>query len=170
MSLNEVKTNRGDLLKMKNKERQTEKTEKTELTEQKRQELLQEKYLEYQMIEEQIKKMQEQVLTFKKQIEELGGIMDALQNLAEVKQGKEILVPMSAGIFIKAVVQETKEVLVNVGDNVVVVKKLEDAIQLVKKQQEDILDYREKVAKNTELIIEHGQKLEQEVMKLAQEQ
>ncbi len=151
------------------KEKQTEKTEKTKQTGQKRQEQLQEKYMEYQMIEEQIKKMQEQLLSFKKQNEELEGITNALQNIAEVKQGTEILVPMSSGIFIKAEVQETKEVLVNVGDNVVVEKKLEDAILLVRKQQEDINEYREKVAKNTELIIEHGQRLEQEVMKLAQE-
>ncbi|PIN79844.1 prefoldin subunit alpha [Candidatus Woesearchaeota archaeon CG10_big_fil_rev_8_21_14_0_10_34_8] len=131
---------------------------------------LQEKYMEYQMIEEQTKQMNEQLQTFEKQIEELDSIKEALKSIKDTKAGTELFVPISSGIFIKAEIKETKELLVNVGDNVIVPKTIDDAVKLVKKQQDDIKEYKEKVMQNTEMLMLHGKKIEQDVLKLAQEQ
>ncbi len=68
---------------------------------------------------------------------EIEDIKEALNNLEEMDG--EVLVPLANGIFVKAQVQNKKEVLINVGYNTVVKKTLEDALKLVQKQEEEII-------------------------------
>ncbi|MFA6889141.1 MAG: DUF5320 domain-containing protein, partial [Candidatus Woesearchaeota archaeon] len=58
---------------------------------------IQEKYLEYQTLEQQTKQLQEQLQTVAKQLEELEGISDAIQRIEQTPKGTEILVPLSSG-------------------------------------------------------------------------
>jgi prefoldin alpha subunit len=146
--------------------KQVSKTKK--VSQEEMQKRLQEKYMEYQMIEEQTKKVQEQLDTFDKQIEELNTIQNAVEDLEKTRKGTEIFVPVSSGIFIKAEIKKTTELLVNVGDNVVVEKSIKDAIELIKKQQTDIQDYKSKVTENASMLMIHSKKIEQEVLEMAQ--
>ncbi len=142
----------------------------TKKTKEDTQKQLQEKYFEYQMLEEQTKQVQEQLQTVTKQIEELDSIHDALERISKTKTGTEVLVPLSSGIFLKTTLQENTQVLVNVGDNVVVPKSFSDALVLVKKQQKDIQTFQENLAKNLQVILMHQQRVEAELMALAQEE
>jgi len=99
-------------------------------TQEELQKTLQEKYMEYQMFEEQVKQIQEQVQTIQKQQEELEGIKDSLEHLSETAVGTELLVPLSSGIFVTSKISDTKTVLMNVGDGVVVPKSMKDALVL----------------------------------------
>lgn len=131
---------------------------------------IQEKYLEYQMLEQQIKQLQEQLQTVAKQLEELEGIRDAIQRIEKTPHGTEVLVPMSSGIFLKTTLQETTHLLVNVGDNVVVPKSFSDALSLIKKQQGDIQAFQENLAKNFQLMLMHQQRIEAELLSMVQKE
>ncbi len=131
---------------------------------------IQEKYLEYQMLEQQTKQLQEQLQTVARQLEELEGIRDAIQRIEKTPKGTEVLVPMSSGIFLKTALQETTHLLVNVGDNVVVPKSFSDALILIKKQQGDIQTFQGNLAKNLQVMLMHQQRVEAELLSLAQEE
>jgi prefoldin alpha subunit len=131
---------------------------------------LQEKYFEYQMLEEQTKQVQEQLQTVAKQIDELENIKLAVQHIDKTQTGTEILVPVSSGIFLKTALKENSELLVNVGDNVVVPKTMAEAVALIKKQQKDIETFQENLAKNMQVLLMHQQRVEAELMALAQEE
>jgi prefoldin alpha subunit len=130
---------------------------------------MQEKYMEYQMLEEQLKQAQEQVQTLNKQKEELEGLKEAVMEIGKTKEGNEMFVPISSGIFIKAQIKDNKELLVNVGDNVVVPKSINDAVALIKRQKEEIDKYETAMAQNVQLIMLHQQKVEAELYGMTQD-
>ncbi len=145
------------------------KSEDKKITQEELQSALQEKYMEYQVLEQQVKQVEEQNQTLQKQIEDLNGIKEAIESIEKTKVGSELFVPISAGIFIKAEMKQNNELLVNVGDNVVVPKSIKDAIKLVEKQEQEIQKYKETMANNHALLVLHQQQLEAELYAMTKE-
>ena len=124
---------------------------------------LQKKYMEYQMIEQQVKSTQEQLEKFEQQLQELDGVKTALTDIKNSKEGTETLVPLSSGIFIFANLANTKKCKVNVGAGVCVEKSIEDTKALLEKQQNEIEKYREQVTQHLTMFSEHLQKAEKDM-------
>lgn len=85
---------------------------------------IKEKYTELQMIDQQIRQMQKRLQELENQVLEIMYVQQSLDDLKNVKVGKEILVPVSNGIFAKATLKENNELLVNVGASTVVKKDI----------------------------------------------
>ena len=62
-----------------------------------------------------------------------------LNELGKAELGSEVLFPMSNGIFIKGELKNKEKLLVNVGADVVVEKSGEQVIDMLKKQQNIIV-------------------------------
>ena len=148
---------------MNNKEQKKDHSEQKKPSQEELKQALEEKYMEYQMVQEQLNKMTEQSQTLQKQAEELDGIKEAIKNIEKAKIGTEMFVPISAGIFIKAEIKETKEVLMNVGNNVVVPKSISSAVELIKKQQTEIEAYEKTMQQNIQILLLHQQRIESEL-------
>lgn len=85
---------------------------------------IKEKYTELRMIDQQIRQIQKQLQELENQVLEIMYVQQSLDDLKNVKVGKEILVPVSNGIFAKATLKENNELLVNVGASTVVKKDI----------------------------------------------
>ncbi len=122
------------------------------------------------MFEEQVKQLQEQVQTIQKQQEELEGIKDSLEHLSETAVGTELLVPLSSGIFVTSKISDTKTVLMNVGDGVVVPKSMKDAIALVSKQKQELATYFDTLQQNLQMLALYHDRIEAELQHLVAQQ
>ncbi len=151
--------------KTQQKENNNEQIEKKESKEE-IQQAIQEKYMEYQMMQEQLTKMTEQRETLRKQEEDLDDIKGAIENIQKTRIGSEMFVPISSGIFVKAEIKETNQVLVNVGDNIIVPKTIADAVQLIQKQHNEIENYEKTVQQNIQILLLHQQRIENELYAL----
>lgn len=136
---------------------------------QEQQELLQQKYIEFQFVEQQVKKLQQQLQTFEQQLVDLESVKEALGELKEVKAGTEILLPLSSGIFVKAHIQSVDSLLVNVGANTAVEKPLSATKELLLLQGKELQKYREQVMINLQLLNVHMNKLQEELQELVKE-
>ena len=63
---------------------------------------IQEKYYEYQVIEEQTKAVSKQIQELADKLLELEYLKISLDEFSELKKGTGILAPISSGIFVKA--------------------------------------------------------------------
>jgi len=97
-----------------------------------------EKYLELQILNQQIKQLQQQITNLENQAVELEVLEDNLEEVKKIKEGTEILVSMGAGIFAKAQLKDSKKVIVNVGSNTMVKKEIDEAKSLVTDQLEQM--------------------------------
>ena len=76
-------------------------------------------------------------------IEEFSNTEIILQELRNEKKGTKLLAPIAAGIFVKANLEESANVIVNVGANTAVEKTIEDAKTLISAQLNEISKVRE---------------------------
>ncbi len=95
----------------------------------------QEKMVEFQQLQEHMERIQQHVEKLHVQRAEIDNSVDALESLAQEEVNKEMLAPIANGIFVKASLQDTKKLLVNVGADTIVEKSVEDVIALLKSHQ-----------------------------------
>ena len=126
----------------------------------------QEMYMEYQMLDEHIKKMQSQVETLTNQLMEATATKNSLDDLEKIKIGKEIFVPISSGIFVKAEIKNTSDLLINVGAGAVVQKDILSAKKLVQKQLEEMKKVHERLINEIERMAGRAAEIEAEIQKL----
>ena len=95
---------------------------------------LQKKYLELQIIVQQINNLQQQFSNIQNQIFELNTLKDSLNSIKDIKENSESFVPIGFNIFAKTKLHDTNELLVNVGSNVFVIKTVEETNSLIDSQ------------------------------------
>lgn len=97
-----------------------------------------EKYLELQMLNSQLQQLQQQIQTADAQSAEMAKIAVSVEDAKSIEKGQELLAPLGQGIFIKAKAEENKNVIMSVGADVVVEKSLDDALEVVKRQNDEL--------------------------------
>jgi prefoldin alpha subunit len=132
--------------------------------------LLQQKYLELQLIDQQAKQLQKQLQSLDEQLLELLSLQQSLDELKEMKIGTQILVPVGNGIFTKADLKDNKELIVNVGANTTVKKSIADTKNMLKNQEEEINNLKEKLTKELEKVVLTAQDLETNLNNLISQQ
>ena len=125
----------------------------------------QEMYMEYQMLDQHIKKMQAQLEAITNQLMEAASTNSAIDELDKIKSGREIFVPISSGIFIKATIKETSDLLVNVGAGAVVQKSRASAKKLVQAQIEEMKKIHERMVSELEKMAGRGGVIQQALQK-----
>ena len=99
---------------------------------------LQQKYLEFQVLQQQIEQLGQQLELLGSQNEELEKTKDGLEELQKVKTGQEMFCQLSPGIFVKSVLGDPQIVLVNVGIQTVVERTIPETQELVAHQQRNV--------------------------------
>lgn len=125
---------------------------------------LQEKYVEYKLLEEQNKQLQQQIHQVDSQIAELTSIMNSLAEFSMSKNGSEILVPLASGIFAYAELKDNAHVRVNVGSNVSVRKNIMETQELIQNQMKELGSYRMQLVEQVSRIAAKIQMREKELI------
>jgi prefoldin alpha subunit len=129
---------------------------------------LQEKYYEFQVINENIKQFQQQLQMLEEQVAELRAALEALISLEKTKDKETLLVPIGQGIFAKANFQATSSLLVNVGSNIMVSKDIPSAKKMLEEREQAVEIYKEQSSANIMELARQAKKLESELQALLQ--
>ncbi len=138
-------------------------------TEEEKHEELREKYVELQLIAEQIKQLKQQAQMLEEQSIELTMTMQGLEDLEKTTQDKEILVPISTGIFTKAQLKAGQDLIVNVGGNILVKKDVKTTIEMTKDRIKTVEQYQQDTLQNLQILTTRANELDEELTKLTQE-
>jgi prefoldin alpha subunit len=111
---------------------------------------IQELYVEFQLLTQHLKQLQQQHALLQQQMLEMVASVQSLEDIAKVKEGTEILVPLSSGVFTKAKIADTTNLIVNVGANAAVSKTAPQAKELMEKQLEDSAQLSAKISAQLE--------------------
>ena len=136
--------------------------------EEKKHEELKEKYTELQMIGEQMKQLQQQAQMLEEQSAELNMTLQGLKDLEKTKKDKEILVPISTGIFAKAEIKSGEDLIVNVGGNILVKKDVKTTKEMTQDRVKTVEKYQADTLENLQQLAARAQQLEVELTNLAE--
>jgi len=123
----------------------------------------QELYMQFQMLDQHIKQLQRQLEAVTSQLIELSVTSSSLDEFKNLSSGKEIFVPLSSGIFAKASIKDTSELLVNVGANVAVKKDVASTKSLIQNQMEEIKKIQRQMIDELEKMTSHAAQLEMQL-------
>jgi len=129
---------------------------------------LQKMYLELQLLDEQMKQIQKQITILDEQLVELNNTLQALDDFNKTAVGTKILVSLSPGIFISAELKDNKELIVNVGGNIVVKKTVDETKDLLKKRLDTIKKYRDLTLAEMQKMNLQAVNIEQEINKIVE--
>ena len=128
---------------------------------------IQQKYIELQILNQQIKKIQEQFMLLQQQLAELTSLELSLAEMKDVKKDSEVFSSLGSGIFVNSKLSATENVLVNVGAGVLVTKTVDEAVNLVKTQINNINQSQETIKEELTKAVMYSEQLTQELNELA---
>lgn len=128
-----------------------------------------EKYLELQMLEQQLKQVNQQIANINAQVLELQRIEGNLNDIAKTKGNTEILVSLGGGVLGKAELKDNQAVLVNVGANVVVEKDIPSSIEMIKHQIVQMRDVAMQMEQEFQILAMNSQVLQRDLQEMVSE-
>ena len=101
---------------------------------------IQQKYMQFQTLQQQMQQINEHVELLNQQNADLDISKNALEELGKTAVDNEILAPIANGIFFKATLKDNQKLVLNVGSNTTVEKTIPEAVNLLTKQQQEIIE------------------------------
>lgn len=129
-------------------------------------EKMQELYVEFQMLNQHLKQLSQQQEMLAQQVVEMNASIQGLEEFSKAEEGSEMFVPLSAGIFAKVKVVDAKNLLMNVGAGVCVVKDVPRAKELMKKQLVDSDQLSQKIERQMEKFSKKASDVQRELQAL----
>lgn len=106
-----------------------------------------EKAQQLQTMSTQLQQLQQYMQLLEEQTQETAKATESITEMTQVKENAEAFVPVTNGIYVKAKIVDTKEFLINVGNNVVTAQTAENAKKLLREQQEELEKAQESLVK-----------------------
>lgn len=129
----------------------------------------QEVYMEFQALDQHIKQLQKQLEMITHQLMEISATSHSLDEFGKIQPGKEIFVPLSSGLFAKAEIKNTSELLVNVGANVAVKKDIASTKRLMQTQFDEMKKIQSRIIDDLEKMTSRAVQLETQLQSLMPE-
>ena len=120
-------------------------------------------YMEFQVLNQQLKEVQQKLTTAGQQMSEILVIIEAVSDLGKAQVGSEMLAPMAPGIFVRSKLTDNKEVLINVGNNVVVGKSLEETKSLLNSQLAELRNFEQNLAMHWQQTVIRLQEIQEQL-------
>jgi len=122
----------------------------------------QEKYGQFQELQQQIGQISEHVEMLNQQNQELDISKQAVAEIGKTAVDQEILAPVANGIFIKSKLLDNQKLIVNVGANTTVERTVEEVIKLLEEHTREVT---KRITEAEEILLE----LQRQAMKIYEE-
>ncbi len=129
-----------------------------------------EKYMEFQLVQQQLQQLTEHVEQMNQQQAELEISINAIQEIEKTPLKNEFLAPLANGIFVKGELKENSKLIINVGSNVTVERTPSEVIELLHKQRVEVVEQTAQAEAVVEQLSNYALKLYKEVEKQVKEE
>jgi len=113
--------------------------------------LSQNEMLELNILDMQLRQMEQQAVMIEQQILEQQSLLLNLEELKKAKKGQSMIFPFSREIFVEGKL-ESSDVLVNIGSKTIVRKSIDEAKKIIEKQKEKLVRINEEMHSQIENI------------------
>lgn len=126
---------------------------------------LQNLVVQFQILEANLKALQERAVILNERIEEIEKTKIAIEDLKQAKPTKA-LIPLGSGNFISGTIENTEDIVVGVGSGVAIKKKKEDALAILESRLKEIEEDLINVTSQSTSIAFELEKIQEKIEKL----
>lgn len=119
-------------------------------------------YIEFHVIEQQIGRVREYLDRNDEQLQELHTVMHAIEQLKGLK-GADAYAPLANGIFFKCRILETDSLRMNVGDDIVVNKPIDECIEMLRAHERTLAESRHQAIEQLDALTRRADELGKKV-------
>jgi prefoldin alpha subunit len=131
-------------------------------------EKLNEKYIVYQILAQNLESLKQQMQLVEQQLFELNSALMSLEDLHKMDDQNEIFLPLGGGCFGKGKITENDKILVNVGSGIFLDENTEGAKKLLQERLREIERAGKEIEDQAEKIALQMNELAAEIQKMAQ--
>lgn len=125
----------------------------------------QKKVVQFQILESNLKALQEKADELSQRMEEAQSTKTAIEELKQIKPSNA-LIPLGSGNFVSGKIENTEEVLIGIGSGIAIKKKREDAIIVLDNTLKELEKNLDDVRSQIMSIALQLEKLQEELEKL----
>lgn len=116
---------------------------------------------EYAVLSQLAEEIQREISLAQSLLAEIDSTIITLKNVSTLEGTKEVLIPLSAGVYMRALVNKQERFLVNIGSNILVEKNLEETLDTLSKRREELAQLINRRVEELNNIIARAQQLRQ---------
>ena len=131
---------------------------------------LQRKYLQLQLMKQQMNALLEEKAVLDEKMSELAITINAMEKLKNVKKEQEIWSPLGSAAFVESGINDTDKVLIGIGAGVILKKKREEAMVIIQGRLDELNKIDKEIMTEINKFNDQVARLEPEVQKLAQQE
>ena len=128
---------------------------------------LQEKYIELQILKQQVSSLIEQKHAIDERENELNVTLAALRKLDTVKKGNEMWSSIGSGTFVRSDIKDNEKVFVAIGAGLVMKETVPKSIEILELRLHEFNDINNEVVQQINTLVSRMSKLETELQKIA---
>lgn len=129
-----------------------------------KEEEMREKAIQFELLKQQVEAIEKQIAELEAKTSELTMVQHSINEI-KGQRGKEILVPMGSGVFMKGNLASDSEMLVELGANVVAGKSAKETVAIIQKQLKEIDRVKDQMREDLFKFIAQMEQLEPEIVK-----
>lgn len=99
---------------------------------------LQEKYILYQLLQQNMEKLRQQIELIERQLIEIKNTEEVFRDFKKRRGSDDVLIPLGSGCYGSGSVKNLKNVLVNIGANIMVSKPVESAKLFLNEREKEL--------------------------------
>ena len=126
---------------------------------------IQKKVLQFQYMEASLKGLQERAQLVSQRMDDVQRTMLALEDLEKTKPS-DAYIPIGHGNYVQGKIEDTKEIMVNVGGGIVLKKKREEAKGMLEEKLKVFENDLKEISVNAQKILTELQKIQEDIQKL----
>lgn len=101
---------------------------------------------EYGMLAQLLEDLRRRIEVLNTTLAELASAKSALEEISALGEGEELLVPIGAGVFVRAKLANNRSVLVTLGANIIVERTVDEARKFLEEREQRVRDLLQKSA------------------------
>jgi len=126
---------------------------------------LEKKALEFNVLDARLKELEQNLALLEKQISELQSCTFAIDEFKNSKQGKEVLVPLSPGVFVEGKLKDNKQLLVDIGAKILCKKDADEAKKIIENKINQAIEIHQRLVAEINATSQTLNQLAQEISK-----
>jgi len=115
---------------------------------------------EYGLLTQLAEELQKEISLAQNLLVEVDATVATLKNISSLGDSREILIPISTGVYARAIINRQDKFLVSIGSNILVEKDLNDTLEFLKRRRDELQQLIERRVDELNKILQRLQQLQ----------
>ena len=123
---------------------------------------------EYALLSQLLEDLRRRIDLLNSSLNEIVAAKKALEEVQKLNEGEEILMPLGAGIYVRARLANKSNMMITIGANIMIERSPEEAQKTIEGKEQEVRDALQRAIADYQVLVNRLRELEQQIRSLSQ--